>query len=108
MFCSKRRSPSRTSKPFTVFAAKCNTRGVVQDKHHGPISIEPYFQHYPWGDRHFIPDLYGMEPGNLPYAEAWLGAHERFPSPAHRDGKKIPLSELIGRNPERILGKRCH
>ena len=32
-------------------------------------------QHYPWGDRQFIPELFGRQPDGTPWAELWLGTH---------------------------------
>jgi mannose-6-phosphate isomerase len=32
-------------------------------------------QHYPWGDRRFIPELFGRHPDGTPWAELWLGTH---------------------------------
>jgi phosphomannomutase len=74
----------------------------------GPIAIEPRFQHYAWGDREFIPKLYGREASGQPYAEAWLGAHPLGPSIAHAGKQTLPLDELIAKDPQRFLGPELH
>ncbi len=74
----------------------------------GPIAIDPQFQHYAWGDQEFIPGLYGINGDNLPYAEAWLGAHKLSPSPAHFEHQTMPLDQVIASDPERFLGKELH
>src|SRR6185436_12905460 len=56
----------------------------------------------------FIPNLYGIEKGNQPYAEAWLGAHKLCPSPARAGGQKTPLDQLIASDPARFLGAEIH
>jgi phosphomannomutase len=73
-----------------------------------PIVIDPRFQHYAWGDREFIPNLYGIESSNQPYAEAWLGAHKLCPSAARIGSDIMPLDQLIERDPARFLGEDIH
>lgn len=75
---------------------------------HGPIVIEPRFQHYAWGDLEFIPKLYGIPSSNRPYAEAWLGAHKLSPSPARAGGESMPLDQLIESDPASFLGPELH
>ena len=74
----------------------------------GPIPIEPQFQHYAWGDRQFIPGLYGIEGKGLPYAEAWLGAHPLSPSPAQVGNKTMALDQFIASDPAQFLGAEVH
>ncbi len=38
-------------------------------------TIEGVAQHYPWGDREFIPGLLGRAADERPWAEWWLGTH---------------------------------
>ena len=62
-------------------------------------------QHYDWGGRRFIPSLLGINPNGLPYAEYWMGAHEKCSSDVElNENKKIPLNELIEEHPEESLG----
>jgi phosphomannomutase len=74
----------------------------------GPIALDPQFQHYAWGDREFIPRLFGFEGKPLPYAEAWLGAHRLSPSAAHNGDETVALDRLIARDPVRFLGAEVH
>ncbi|MBK8870061.1 MAG: mannose-6-phosphate isomerase, class I [Elusimicrobia bacterium] len=77
-----------------------------------PIHLKPVFrlvpsiQHYDWGGRSFIPSLLGNT--NLegrPFAELWMGAHPTSPSFVHPQGADpLGLDDLIGNNPEQILG----
>jgi phosphomannomutase len=74
----------------------------------GPILLEPGFQHYAWGDRAFIPRLYGLPAGDQPFAEAWIGAHPALPALAHlAGGAKIPLDALIAERPLALLGAQA-
>jgi mannose-6-phosphate isomerase len=50
-------------------------------------------QHYRWGDRSFIPQLFGLAPDGQPWAELWLGTHPSGPS-SLSDGR--PLIEVTG------------
>jgi phosphomannomutase len=64
-------------------------------------------QHYAWGGYTFIPRLLGDDnPGHLPCAELWIGAHPLAPSRAVVDGGSVRLDRLIQDAPERILGTR--
>jgi mannose-6-phosphate isomerase len=38
-------------------------------------AITGVVQHYAWGDRRFIPELFGRRPDGNPWAELWLGTH---------------------------------
>lgn len=60
---------------------------------------------YDWGDNKLIPDILGFtpEPG-IPYAEYWIGAHKRAPSPVEIDGQTKTLEALVTEQPETILG----
>jgi mannose-6-phosphate isomerase len=63
-------------------------------------------QEYAWGSRTAIPELLGApSPAEKPQAELWLGAHPKAPSQVVLEsGRRIPLPELIGRDPRAILG----
>jgi mannose-6-phosphate isomerase len=62
--------------------------------------------HYSWGGYNFIPELIRVAPSaNTPYAEYWLGAHDRAPSELLlKDGTTIPLNEVINDQAEKALG----
>ncbi|MCB4207962.1 mannose-6-phosphate isomerase, class I [Arthrobacter sp. UM1] len=59
---------------------------------------------YAWGSPTAIPELTGTEPDGRPQAEMWIGAHPAAPSVVEHEGERIPLDELIARDPERVLG----
>ncbi len=61
---------------------------------------------YAWGSKTFIPELMGKKsPSKKPQAELWMGSHTRASSMVFRGGKRIPLVELIARNPQGALGE---
>lgn len=63
-------------------------------------------QEYAWGSKTFIPRLLGKPfPAPTPQAELWMGAHPHGTSSALRDGRWVPLSDLIQKDPSGILGK---
>jgi len=74
-----------------------------------PYKLQNKIQHYDWGTKNekaFIPTLLGITPErDLPYSELWIGSHPKSPSEIEIDGKLIPLNEVIGENPELVLGK---
>ncbi|HUJ77276.1 MAG TPA: mannose-6-phosphate isomerase, class I, partial [bacterium] len=62
-------------------------------------------QHYAWGGYSFIPSLLGEpNPGSVPCAELWIGAHPLAPSEALLDGTWVRLDRLVQEAPEEILG----
>lgn len=81
-----------------------------------PLRLVPQVRRYDWGTRDFIPRLCGRDPGDLPEAELWFGAHPDAPAgvvlesdpeetPAfhpHRD--PIPLNRLIADHRAEVLG----
>ncbi|MCY3971279.1 MAG: mannose-6-phosphate isomerase, class I [Acidobacteria bacterium] len=80
-----------------------------------PLRLVPQVRHYDWGTRDFIPHLRGREPGDLPEAEMWFGAHPDAPSGVvlesdpeetrarpHRDS--TPLNRLIADHRDELLG----
>ena len=80
----------------------------------GVIILRGVVQHYDWGGHNFIPDLLGVENATCqPYAELWIGAHNKAPSMAKCDSVHYtrsthsveePLDKLIAQNPEAMLG----
>lgn len=74
-----------------------------------PYRLRNKIQHYAWGTRGgaaFIPRLLGVEAeANRPYAELWMGAHDKAPSEVMVDGSYVSLRELIAQYPLEILGE---
>lgn len=63
-------------------------------------------QHYAWGGSEFIPQLLGIKnTSRQPCAEYWMGAHVNGPSVVEYNKGRIPLPELIRKNPTGLLGK---
>lgn len=61
---------------------------------------------YDWGGTKLIPQTLGFEPEpGVPYAEYWIGAHKRAPSPVETPEGMKTLEELIKEHPEEILGR---
>jgi mannose-6-phosphate isomerase len=72
----------------------------------GIAPLDNPVQQYSWGSRTFIPRLLGRPfPTAVPQAELWMGAHPQGPSRAFWEGRWVPLSDLIKKNPAGILGK---
>ncbi|MGO9412807.1 MAG: mannose-6-phosphate isomerase, class I [Spirochaetia bacterium] len=70
------------------------------------VLLECPVQHYAWGGYDFIPSLLGeRNPGRIPCAELWIGAHPLAPSSAAVDGAKVRLDRLLSGAPE-ALGDR--
>lgn len=60
---------------------------------------------YAWGSLNAIPELLGeQELSHEPCAELWMGAHPKAPSSVNCDGKWVPLTGLIAKHPQEILG----
>ncbi len=64
-------------------------------------------QEYAWGSYTAIPELLGEpSPAETPQAELWMGAHPKAPSEVIMGKRKIPLPELIKKDPAAILGSK--
>lgn len=68
------------------------------------VKLKAVIQHYPWGDRHTLPELLGEKADGEPWAELWLGTHPKGPSLVAVDGKSISLEEYIDENYQERLG----
>jgi mannose-6-phosphate isomerase len=67
------------------------------------LRLENPIQNYAWGSRTAIASLLGKtSPSKQPEAELWMGAHEKAPSLVLPS--REPLSRLIEREPEAMLG----
>jgi mannose-6-phosphate isomerase len=64
-------------------------------------------QNYDWGSLTAIPDLLGKQNASrTPMAELWMGAHPKAPSLVNCEGQWQPLTKLIAKYPQDILGNR--
>src|SRR5690606_8995000 len=63
-------------------------------------------QHYTWGGTIFLPSLLGIEnPNHEPFAEYWLGAHDKAPSLVETESEEfIPLNKFIQQSINDTLG----
>ena len=72
----------------------------------GIALLENPVQEYAWGSRSFIAQLLGNpSPSETPQAELWMGAHPKGTSRVRWEGRWLRLSEVIQKNPSRILGE---
>ncbi|GAC1538572.1 MAG: mannose-6-phosphate isomerase, class I [Sediminibacterium sp.] len=63
-------------------------------------------QHYAWGGLEFLPSLLGLpNPGKLPFAEYWMGAHASAPSELVLPEGGLSLLELIRADPSAMLSE---
>ncbi len=71
-----------------------------------PHKLRNVIQKYPWGSHTLIPDLIGVENTNgEPFAEMWMGVHERGPSKIILDsGREIELAAVLEKQPGDMLG----
>lgn len=68
--------------------------------------LENVIQHYAWGSRRALTDLYGVpNPGHEPMAELWMGAHPKAPSRLPGRGGES-LDRYISANQRDALGER--
>ncbi|TAN13899.1 MAG: mannose-6-phosphate isomerase, class I [Chitinophagaceae bacterium] len=65
-------------------------------------------QHYAWGGYDFIPHLLHIQnASHQPFAEYWLGAHDKASAEVALDDKTLqPLNQLIKSSPEKFLGEK--
>lgn len=77
-----------------------------------PYRLKNKIQHYDWGTKNsgaFIPNFLGIEAEkDKPYAELWIGTHEKAPSEIEIDGSYKPLNKIIEMYPAEILGKSVY
>ena len=70
---------------------------------HNPI------QNYAWGSTTALTTLFGIaNAAGEPQAEIWMGAHPNGCSAIKTKGEKHLLSDLIGGDPESVLGERVY
>lgn len=68
--------------------------------------IKGAVQNYAWGGKEFIPKLMGVQNvDNQPFAEIWLGVHQRGPATLKMDGRDISLKDFLEKNPN-ALGEK--
>lgn len=71
-----------------------------------PHKLRNVIQKYPWGSPTLIPELIGADnAGGEPFAEMWMGVHERGPSKIVLDsGIEVELNAVIAEQSREILG----
>ena len=71
----------------------------------GVYTLKNTVQFYDWGDAEWIPSLLGRpNPEGRPMAELWMGAHPSAASEVVLSDGNMPLTELIEKDPEGVLG----
>ena len=70
------------------------------------LRLEASIKSYDWGSRTILAALQGRPgPSTLPEAELWLGAHPNGSAWVEMgDGTRVPLGELVERDPRGVLG----
>lgn len=64
-------------------------------------------QHYSWGGHSYIPEWLGIpNPGNLPFAEYWMGAHPLASSSLLTRNGELSLHRLISDNPAEMITEK--
>lgn len=64
-------------------------------------------QHYAWGGYDYIPNLLGQtNEANEPFAELWLGAHDKAPSILLIEDEEKPLDEFVRVYANAALGQK--
>jgi mannose-6-phosphate isomerase len=71
------------------------------------FKLQGKVQHYAWGGTTFIPSLLReSNPGQQPFAEYWMGAHDNVPANVVLpNGSMQPLNEFIKGNAAHLLGE---
>lgn len=70
-----------------------------------PRRMENPVKTYDWGSRTALAHLQGRPDSDVPEAELWMGAHPTAPSSLiDDDGRPVPLTAAIARDPVGILG----
>ena len=59
---------------------------------------------YAWGSPDRLARFLGVEPDGTPQAELWLGAHPSAPSEVCRDGRWVPLPDVVTADPVGMVG----
>jgi phosphomannomutase len=74
-----------------------------------PVILETGVKNYDWGQRGpqaFIPNLFGLDASDKPFAEAWIGAHPELPSMAVLpSGEKVQMDALVERAGTQIMSE---
>jgi mannose-6-phosphate isomerase len=85
---------------------KSNNSGKMEPQ---PYLLNNKIQHYSWGTKGedaFIPNFLGIKAlDDKPYAELWIGAHDKSSSEVIIDSKSYPLNQLIFDYPVEALGQ---
>jgi mannose-6-phosphate isomerase len=84
------------------------------EQHNKVFKLQGKIQHYAWGGTSFLPGLLSIpNPGNKPFAEYWMGAHDNAPSEilfeapdagTPRTTLAVKLNSYIKEWPEDTLG----
>ena len=85
---------------FSTAIVRETENGRAGDLDAGPLRLLPTLQHYPWGDREYLPRMLGRDnPNATPFAELWMGAHPDSPAWIESPSGRVSLASLIERDP---------
>lgn len=72
-----------------------------------PLRLYNKIQHYAWGGYDYLPNLLGINnTEHKPFAELWMGTHNRGESEVEINGKRLLLSQYIAEAPVERMGKK--
>jgi mannose-6-phosphate isomerase len=78
------------------------------EKERKVFKLQGRVQHYAWGGAEYLPKLLSVDnPEHKPFAEYWMGAHEKAPAVlegAAEKGTKMALNEYLQERPAERLG----
>jgi mannose-6-phosphate isomerase len=67
--------------------------------------LDSPIRHYAWGSRTSIAAIAGRPtPTERPEAELWMGAHPDSPSTVRRNGRPVPVGDVVAADPAGLLG----
>jgi phosphomannomutase len=90
-----------------TMAREAGERMAIADYRATPhaLLLHGAVQHYAWGGFDFIPGLLNIEnPARQPFAELWMGAHQRAPAHVEMEGAVLSLDHLVASEPLLTLG----
>lgn len=87
-------------------SANKQKRQAMKTNHH-LLPLRGVVQHYAWGGYDYIPSLIGQEnPNKVPFAELWMGVHDRGPAVIKSDSGDVLLEKWLEDNPNALGASR--
>ena len=74
---------------------------MIKVKQQQIFPLQGVIQHYAWGGFTYLPELLGREnQEQQPFAELWMGAHDRGPAIIQKNGQFQPLPKMLEEHPD--------